>query len=180
MASVLDIGILEYFTPVFVFLFVFAIVFAILEKTGILGKNKGMNSLVAFAMAVLFVLTPEMINLVYIALPWFAVLLISMVLLVLIFLFLGIKSDLISETASRSGVAIFIIVVCFLIFLYALSEVYGPQVHSIYGDEQGAKSEESFVRNQIGEIVFHPRSLGVAFILLVMAFAVRFIGKSYT
>lgn len=180
MASVLDIGILEYFTPVFVFLFVFAIIFAVLQKTEILGKNKGMSSLVAFALAVMFVLTPELTKLANIALPWFAVLLISIVLLVSLFLFLGVKGDVISETASRSGIVIFIIVICFLIFFYALTQVYGPQIHSIYGDEGGVAKGEETLSIKVGQIIFHPRSLGVIFLLLVVGLAVRFIARDYS
>jgi len=97
MATILDVGILSYFTPVFVFLLIFAIVFAILEKTRILGKNKGLNSLVAFVIAMLFILTPELIGVVKLSMPWFILLLVLIVFIVVLFLFVGVKAESITE-----------------------------------------------------------------------------------
>ncbi len=178
MATILDVGILSYFTPVFVFLFIFAIVFAILEKTRILGKNKGLNSLVAFVIAMLFILTPELIGVVKLSMPWFILLLVLIVFIVVLFLFVGVKAESITEAFERQGVVWFLVIICIIIFLYGLTEIYGPSVHEIYAGNKTVE-EPSFAK-QVGKIIFHPRSLGIIFLLIIIAQAIRIIARAYT
>ena len=53
MATFLDIGLAQHFSVVFTILLVFVIVFAVLEKSKILGGNKGLHSLIALSLAML-------------------------------------------------------------------------------------------------------------------------------
>src|SRR3989338_553042 len=48
MATLLDVGVLGFFLPVFVFMFLFTVLFAVLEKTKILGENRLLNIGAAF------------------------------------------------------------------------------------------------------------------------------------
>ncbi|MBT4440902.1 hypothetical protein HOC98_02235, partial [archaeon] len=47
MASVLDMSILSYFAPVFVFALVWIITYAILEKTKLFGDNQAIHWVIA-------------------------------------------------------------------------------------------------------------------------------------
>ena len=82
MASFLDIGILDYFAPAFVFLLVFAVLFALLEKTKVFGDKTGINSLVAFSISLLFLLTPDLVGIVKVITPWFTILFIFILMIV--------------------------------------------------------------------------------------------------
>ena len=110
MASVLDIGILDYFIPVFVFLFIFAVLFALLEKFSFFGKNRGLNALIAFAIGFLFILTPDLMGVVKIITPWFTILFVFLVLIVLLFMFAGVKEESISAAISEKGVVWVIVI----------------------------------------------------------------------
>ncbi|MDD4877674.1 MAG: hypothetical protein PHO02_01405 [Candidatus Nanoarchaeia archaeon] len=175
MASILDIGILDYFVPVFVFLFVFAILFALLEKFAFFGKNRGLNALIAFAIGFLFILTPDLLGIVKIITPWFTVLFVFLVLVMLLFMFAGVKEDSISAAISEKGTVWVIVVICIVILVYALTQVYGEQIQTIYGGED--IEGDSSVTGQVGKIVFHPRVLGMFLLLLIAAQAVRFIAS---
>ena len=74
MATILDIGLLELFKPAITFIFVWAILMAILLKTKLLGDNVGLNLLAALGGALMFLLTPGVVEVVNIMTPWFVVL----------------------------------------------------------------------------------------------------------
>ena len=89
MATLLDLSIVGFLKPVLVFLFVFVLVWAILNKTHILGKNKNVDGMAAFVVALLFLLTPGVVNLISIAIPWVIVLSVLIMVLIMIFMFAG-------------------------------------------------------------------------------------------
>lgn len=175
MASFLDIGILNYFVPAFVFLLIYGVILALLEKTKIFGESKAANQIIAVAVAVLFILTPDLVGIIKIITPWFTVLFIFVLMIILLFLFVGVKEGDVASAFKDRGMVWIIIVVCFLILMYAMTQVYGEQVQSIYTGSEGNVSGESGVSNLIGPIIFHPRILGMIFLLVVAAQAVRMI-----
>ena len=175
MATILDIGILEYFTPVFVFLFIFAVLYAILDKTGLLGDNKALKSLVAFTLSLMFVLTQNLMKLVTVMTPWFVVLVIAALFIMLFFMFVGAKAEDVSKVFTEKTTVWIILVVMLIIFSYAMTQVYGTDIHSIYGE---AGQEESGTLNEaVGRILFHPKMLGVVLILVIAAQAIRLIAQ---
>ncbi|HII14969.1 MAG TPA: hypothetical protein HA362_01540 [Nanoarchaeota archaeon] len=171
MASIMDIGILDYFVPVFVFLLIFGIIFALLEKVSIFGKNKGLNALIAFAIAFLFILTPDLLGIVKIMTPWFTILFVFVIMIVLLFMFVGVKESVITEAITDKGAWI-IIVICVIILIYAMTQVYGSQIQNINTDGNLTESGTS-VTSQIGKVIFHPRVLGMFLLLLIAAQAIR-------
>lgn len=173
MASILELGLLDYFAPVFVGLLVYAIIYALLEKTKIFGDNKGTNGVIALAVALLFLLTPDVLGIVKIITPWFTILFIFLIMIVLLFMFVGVKQDQVAAAFSERGTVWIIIMICFVILFYALMQVYGEQIHSIYAGEGG--TADSSLSQNIGKIIFHPRVLGMLLILVISALAVRFI-----
>ncbi len=176
MATILDIGILNYFTPVFVFFLVFGVLYALLSKTNIFGDNKGLNSIVAFALGLLFILTPELMKLVSIFTPWFILLFIFVLMIVLLFLFIGVNEETVVSVFSERSMVWIIVIVAVTIFIYAMTQVYGTQIHEIYGGANNVTDVASSGLNEnIGKILFHPRILGVIMILLIAAQVVRFI-----
>lgn len=176
MASILDIGLLDYFVPVFVFLLIFAAIFALLEKVKLFGENKGLNALIAFAIAFLFILTPDLLGIIKIITPWFTIMFIFVLMIVLLFMFVGVKEESVTKAFTDRGLIWIIIVLSIIILVYAMTQVYGSQVQTIYGGEN-VTSQES-VTNTIGKVIFHPRVLGMLLLLFIAAQAVRMITAS--
>lgn len=172
MATILDIGILEHFVPIFIFVFVFVLVYAVLLKSHILGDNKGLISVASFVVAFLFLVTRAATEFVELVTPWFVVLIIIAMCFLLIFMFLGIKPEAIAGAVSNEGIVWTIIILLLVLLGLALTKVIGPSIASIT-QEEGA---EGFM-GTIGAIIFHPKILGVLFILLVASYAVRTISK---
>lgn len=171
----LDISVLSFFRPIFVFLFVFAVLYAILEKTKIFGATKGINSLIAFVLALLFIISGELVEVVNIATPWFTILFIAILMMVLIFMFVGVKPEIIAATFQQTWFVWILVLVMFAIFGYALSQVFGSQIQSIYGGDSTTAGKS--VGFDVGRIIFHPKILGVILIIVIAAQAVRLISK---
>ena len=176
MASMLDIGILEYFIPMFVFFFVLVIVWALLEKTGFFGENKAINWIIALCIALLFIVVPELIDIVSTITPFFVIMFIFLILIILVFMFMGYKGEFILEVITQNQMITWtIILISMGILAYAVTLVYGDQVHAITSPED---SDDGNLGNMVGQILFHPKVLGVSIILLMAAFIVRFVSSS--
>ena len=178
MATILDIGILEYFTPIFVFLFIFAVLYAILDKTGLLGENKGLKSLVAFVLAMMFILTQNLMRLVTIMTPWFIILIVAAMFIIMFFLFVGAKPEQVAGVFTEKVTVWVLLIVILIIFGYAITQVYGSGIHDIYGG--GNATDYSGLNESIGKILFHPKMLGVLLILVIAAQAIRLIAGGIT
>ncbi len=85
MASILDVGLSNFFIPIFVFLLVFAGLYALLGKTKILGDNKGIHAIVAFVIALIVTISKPITNFLVFVIPWFFIL----ILILLVFIFIG-------------------------------------------------------------------------------------------
>lgn len=174
MATILDVGILNYFTPVFVFIFVFVVMYAILLKTHILGDNKGLMSLASFVIAMLFIITQAASEFVQLITPWFVVLIIITMCFLLIFMFLGVSPGTIAQAVTSESYAWVILVILIVLLGLALTKVVGPGIAAV---TQGEDAEAGFM-STIGQILFHPKILGVLFILIIASFAIKAITRS--
>jgi len=174
MATPLDVSILDHFVPIFVFMLVFVIFYSVLLKTKILGNNKGLISLASFSVSLLFVVTQAATEFVQLITPWFVVLIIVSMCFLLIFMFLGVKPDAIAEAVSNEGTAWVIIIILIVLLGLALTKVVGPGIAAI---TQGEGVEEAGFMGQIGMIIFHPKILGVLFILVMASYAIKGISK---
>lgn len=174
MATILDVGALNYFAPVFVFILVFVLVYAILLKTHLLGDNKGLISVASFVIALLFIITQAATEFVQLVTPWFVVLIIVSMCFLLIFMFLGVSPGTIAKAVTSESYVWLILVILIVLLGLALTKVVGPGIAAI---TQGEDAEAGFMTT-VGQILFHPKILGVLFILLVASFAIRGITKS--
>ena len=167
MATFLDVGLLEFFLPVFTFLLVTVILFAI--GKALFPENLGDRvvwvAAISIGMIVLFSgSSVELINLIT---PWFVVLMIFLVLLFSIFLFFGMEHKDLMGTIGGPTV---VVVVSLLMLLAAISAVFGPVFTPYQLDDEGRTIQSETIRT-----VFHPRLLGAVFILLIAAFATKFV-----
>jgi len=177
MATPLDIGFLSNFSNIFVVLFVFTAVYALLLFKKPLGDNKGINSLIAFAVSFIFLFSEDAILIIKNAVPWWTLILILTIVLIIALETFG--KPLISVFPAYGTV---ILIVAFIIFIFAWANAAGQKTlglttnssitaasQTIRGD--GTVASGDFQQN-LGATLFHPKVLGMILILVVALFAV--------
>lgn len=166
MATILDVGavdILRYFLPVFTFIFVFVILYAILDKTGILGKNKALNTIISLIIALTVLFSGSAVDLINFVAPWFAVIIVISLLAILLLSFYLKQGD----NLKLGPVPVLAMVFGAIVIMLGITQVFGP-VFTPYAE--GADPDWTTLRT-----LFHPRIIGAFFILLVATFAIKHI-----
>jgi len=177
MASPVDLGLLPKLSPIFVFLFIFLLLYAVLNKTKVFGAAREINLAVSFILAVLFMLTPGVGTVITTITPWLVILFFLIIMIVTLFLFVGVKESVIASVFQESSTAWLLIIIIILMFGFVLSQVYGPFVQGLAGGDAAATKQG--ITYDIARIVFSPRLLTTALVLVIAAQTVRLIGKNY-
>lgn len=179
MAGALDIGLLEYFSIIFPALLIFVIVYALFSKLKLLGENKSLNAIAAIAIAFIVIMSRDITKIINVIAPWFVVLFIFIILLLIIYKMLGASDENLSNfitTHTMTQWMIFIIGI--IIVIAGIASVYGQRLSPLTtGESNGtAVSSTSTTGSTFGESVgktlFHPKIIGTLFIFLVAAFAI--------
>ena len=178
MATILDVSLLQSFDIIFAPLLVFALFFAILQKTKGISSAPGINALVSAIAAFFILLSDTAIQIVNFMVPWFAVAIVFIVLLLLIFQMFGATdANLYSALTKDSAVIWTIIGVGILILLAAFGSVLGQSVGP-YLSEGGVVTDGTadvattdFETNVMATL-FHPKILGMLVIFGVIIMAV--------
>ena len=178
MATLMDLGLLNYFTPILVFIFVFILIWAMLKKLNFFPGNDGAHFLIALTLSLLFIIVPELTDIVSLATPWFIILIIFLFMIILIFLFMGASPDAVAGIFGGKGVPNqvvmwTIIILSLSIMGYAFMQVYGEQVHNLTAGESTDASGD--LTTNIAAIVFTPKVLGMFFLLVMTALIIRFV-----
>jgi len=180
MAGALDIGLLEYFSIIFPALLVFVVVYALLSKLKILGESKSIQAIAAIAIAFIVILSRDVTKIINVIAPWFVILFVFIILLLVIYKMLGASDENLSTfitTHTMTQWMIFIIGI--IIVIAGIASVYGERLTPITtgeGNGTTASSSTSTTGSTFGESVgktlFHPKIIGTIFIFLVAAFAI--------
>ena len=171
MATILSSNLLGFITPVIIFMFIFVVFFAILSKIKLFSDNKSLNSLVAFCMAVLFLVIPEARQIIEVATPWFVVFIVAGLLLIMTFMVLGIDPEFIKGVAQDNSVVLGVVVGGIIfIFLFAVTQVFGTQVLQ----QPGATDTGLFAIFK--RTVLNPRILGFLILMIIAGEIVRRVG----
>ena len=185
MATFLDIGLFGYFGAIFPVLLVFLLVFAVLTKTNFFGDNKGVHSLIAFAIAMMMLFSPGVVGVINVMAPWFVIIFIFSMLFLLALQFLGVESSAITSymTGDWSAVHWIILSIAIIIAIGSLATVYGesllPYTESgqaeltTGGGVTGTTTSTGDFNQNVGRVLFHPKVIGMAFILLLSALTIR-------
>ena len=169
MATILqDLGFLEFFLPAFTFLFIFVLVYAVLDKFKLMGENKWLKLIASFSIALLFLFSGDTLKFVEVITPWFVVLVILALFILSLFMFMGAKeSDI--EKATKDPVLYWtILVIIIILLIIAVGEVF---------TSVGPTSQDGSPPSAGLRAVTNPKTLGALFILVVAAFAVKFISS---
>jgi len=170
MASILDIGLLSFLTPLFVLVFVYLILYAVFEKFTIFGDKSNIHALVAFILALLFVLVANLRDLLTLVVPMVVLFFIVLIVVLMGIMFLGIKQeDITSYVKATPAVTVTIIVIVIVLFIFGIGSIFPELVGYPTASETGLGAE-------IRRTIFNPKMLGVLFILVVASFLVRTVG----
>jgi len=180
MATFLQLGVLRYFSIIFPALIVFVIVFALFEKFKILGENKSVHTIVAIALAFLVILSSSLVELINTMAPWFVIIFVFVVLLLVLFKLMGASDEAISSMLMKNkGVQWILIGIGFIILIAALAHVYGAKLVPVTSPAEvsaGAEVPTTFGENVL-RILFNPIILGIIFILFVAIFTIALITR---
>lgn len=198
MATFLDIGLLENFGVVFVILLIFLIVFGLLEYINAFGKDRrGLHAIIAFVVALFFLLSKVAVTMVRMMVPWFMVIVIFLFFSMFIIRMFGAKEQHMFELIKDPNVYPWVIIFIVLILLLSLGNAFGQsllergegaQTSTNYSAEgagtglqpstAGSRSTTttSFTTNLLNTIR-HPKVLGLLFVALVGLFSLIFLTK---
>ena len=183
MATFLDIGLLQHFQVIFPFIFVFATVFAILEFIKPFGKatDRGIHSLIAICIAGMLLFSPQMIDMINFMTPWFVLLFIFILFMIMMYRFAGAPEKSVIDVMSKwDTLHWFLLIFGVIILIAAAGKVYGPGLLSLNANGTAAENisgvtptvPQTFGEN-VWAVIFHPKVVGMLFILLVASFTVR-------
>jgi len=122
---------MSYFMPIIAFFFVFVIVYALLAKTKILGENNFVHLFVSFILATIFVVAPTAVRFTQLALPWVAVFIISLVVILLILAFVG---GTIEDVIKNPFLTYISVVMLLVIFIVTGIRVFGPIIEPLISE----------------------------------------------
>ncbi len=189
MATLLDIGLLKYFSIIFPFLLVFTATFAMLKKTKFLGESNAIVALISFSTAFIVLMSGSVLEVIRVSTPWFVFLSGFILLLFLTFGMFGVKEDLfLSTIRENKSITWTIIIISLVIVLGSTSFVFGQRALETRAartattvGEDGvpvtvttATTTPSFGQN-VFNTLFNPKILGMVFILLVSVFTIAMI-----
>ncbi|MEK6938292.1 MAG: hypothetical protein AABX04_04580 [Nanoarchaeota archaeon] len=195
MATVLDLGLVNYFSNIYPVLIVWAIVFALLQKTKVIGQSMGINGIISVVIALMTLLSPTLVAIVNFMVPWFAMLIIFIVLVMLAFMTFGAKEADIASIIKNQTFLWIMIGACLLIFGAAVGNVMGQQLtEASFTDGTTVINNGSLPANAAGElsatstatpnfqsniyaIATHPKVLGMVVLFAVMIFAIALLTK---
>jgi hypothetical protein len=136
-AEQIDLSGISYFLPLLSFLLVFVVIFAILQKTKIF-ENKWLQLFTSFLFSTIFVSFVGARSYVINVIPWFAVMVVCLFLILFLISFVGKPLE-----GWNKGMGILFVVALLLVFLvsalFVFSSVIGPYLPG--GDAGSANSD---------------------------------------
>jgi len=195
MASVLDFGILQDFTPLFTFLLIFSLMYAFFQYAKVFGTNKSIHAMVAFVISVLASLSKNLVAVITVMTPWFVLLFFFIIFLLLGFKLFGADDALILKTMrSNDSILYWIIAFSVIILIFSVSSVFGQKLLPITTPEAGEEAPTDVEQiDANGEVrgvattsfqvnlystIFHPKILGLIAILLIATFTINHLSRT--
>ncbi len=177
MATFLDIGLLESFERVFTFLFVFVVAYALLSKINFPTDNKGLQAFIGFILAVFTALSGNVAKLIATMSPWFIIMFLLIAFILIGNMMFGMDEKYLKNyIETTSTVTTWIIIASALIVLISFSTVYGDVLLEF--TQNTTSSSTTDVGHNIGAAIFHPKTLGLVFTLLIGVFAILLLAKT--
>ncbi len=182
MATVLDLSLLKSFDVIFPVLLVFALVFAVLQKTKALGESLQINAIVAVVIAFMVLLSDTLVSVLNFMVPWFTVIIIFFILILLIFQIFGAQESDIRGALGDKTLQWTLIGVGIVLLVASLGTVLGQSFTDAAFDgdgnvtitDEGGVAQKDFMGSARATL-FHPKVMGLVIIFLIAIFAVAFL-----
>jgi len=176
MVTFIDIGLFQYFNVIFPILLIFAVVFALLHKTKILGENATINAIIAIALALMSLLSQTLIDVINFMAPWFVLVFIFVIFLMLLYQILGAtEKDILSALKTEKTIQWAVIGIGLIILFAAFANVLGQKMLALQPTEAVEGEEEIGFEQNIFLMLFNPKVLGLVIIFLIAVFTVAFL-----
>lgn len=109
------------------FLLVYALTYAALLKFELISKEKSINALIAFVVAAMFLFSKSATAIIFIALPWLAIVLFGLFIIYMLLIYAGVDPDAWKRAWSNElDVPHYILfTIIAVVFLYTFSSVMG-------------------------------------------------------
>ncbi len=157
-----DVSSFQYFLPLLSFLVVFVVTFVVLAKVNLF-EGPWVHAFVSFLVATIFVSVADARSYVQNVTPWFAVLLVCLFFMVLLFGLVGKPLDF-----MQKGVGVVFVIVLFIVFLIAALVVFSSQLGPYLPGSETYGSGNPNVTN-FTDWLYSPRVGGAVLLLLVSA-----------
>jgi hypothetical protein len=180
MATIMDVSLLKSFGAVFPFLFIFAVIYGFLSYKKVFGENRALHAIIAVIFALMSLLSTTVMETINRAAPWFVLLMIFIVFLLLGFMILGAgEADIFAviKSSEYSFINWWVFFLVLAIVLGSLSQVisekggyppYGDGENVTVSDAEDAPEQES----AFWQTLFHPKVLGLLAIMLIAFFTI--------
>ncbi|HLC32441.1 MAG TPA: hypothetical protein VJJ82_01305 [Candidatus Nanoarchaeia archaeon] len=177
MATPLDITVLQQFSGIFPFLLILVLVYVVLSQMEWFKDKTSIAAIIAVLVALMSLLSPVVTKSVSLMAPWFVLFIIFIVLLMLGYMTIGIKKDVIVDFVQKDTLSS-------ALWIFAIIAIIGiGSIASVWTDETGGleKLQGKNLTAQVEsgnadrfQAIFHPKVLGVALVLLVGFFTIKY------
>jgi hypothetical protein len=153
---------------------IWAIVYGLLAYVKPFGKNNGLYAIIGFVVGIIVMLSENALKIINYMIPWFILIFILIVFLVMAYMFLGAReADVLNVLTRDKTIVVWILIIFFIIFIASLGKVFFTKETPIKGEgnisaemsEVGERGEGAFWAT-----LFHPKVLGLIFVLLIAVF----------
>lgn len=152
MATLLDLGLLDHFGSIFVFLLIFLVTYAFLQVSGLFKKaegHRGIYALISLAIAFLVSVSSQAVAVISVMTPWFTVLIIFMFLIFFVVrMFSGEDDELFKKLIKQNAIYWVLIVIFVIILLVSLSSIFGQK---LLEDQIGPQNNTEITTTPQGE-----------------------------
>lgn len=175
MATFLDATLLSGFSAIFAFLLVFAVIYGVLNATKIFGLTNGLAAIIAFSISFLTMFSPAAMQVIRVTTPWYAVLFfLVLMFLVAGFMLGGPENGIKGAFGDHYPVAvIWIIILCIIIFLAGLGQVFLSPDNAISSDSDDIVEQRPYFL----DILLHPKIIGIGAVLAIAVLSIYFMGR---
>ncbi|RLE48191.1 hypothetical protein DRJ25_00470 [Candidatus Woesearchaeota archaeon] len=173
MVTLFDSGILQKLNFLFPFLLVLVFVYVVLTRLDYFKDKQGTAGFIAFVLAILTITSSFVTKVINKMAPWFILLIVFGILILLVYQAMGIKEDKITEvlTSEQHGPA-FVWLIIALVVLIALGSII-----TVFSEEKGflklTGKEVGSEEASLWSTLIHPKLLGLVLLLLVAYFSVQ-------
>lgn len=171
MATFLDVTGLEHFSSFFVFIFVWLAVYAILIYTKIFGTNKAISIIIGLLIGIFVLFSPIASGIVQYIAPWFAVIFIFIMLI-------SVTSRMFGSTGFESYASLKWILLVAIVIIMIIGSLSYARERVVYPGENETGKDIDYAEKT--NFLFHPRVLGMLFILIIAVFTIALLaGKTH-